>query len=365
MADLSTPSSRRSFFKALIAGSVVAAGAGGAGFAINSSRRDISDQIANLTLPKPAIREAPIPSAVKVGVDGIGSFITKNSDFYRIDTALSVPSVSIKSWQLRVHGMVENEFTIDFDELIGYDDLEEHYITLTCVSNEVGGNLMGTAKWLGYPLAKLMQRAKPSKDADMVLSKSIDGYTASTPLEVMMDKKVPGLLTMGMNDEPLPPEHGFPVRMIIPGLYGYVSATKWVVDLEVTRFDKKEAYWTPRGYSAEAPIKTQSRIDTPRPLAKLKVGKVPIGGVAWAQGKGIKKVEIRVDNGEWQEATLGKALNKNTWRQWFYIWESEPGYHQLSVRATDEDGNLQPEQRTRPLPNGADGWHNISVSVKK
>jgi DMSO/TMAO reductase YedYZ molybdopterin-dependent catalytic subunit len=285
-----------------------------------------------------------------------------NADFYRIDTTLVTPQVDASTWQLRIHGLVEQPVTLSFEELLR-SPLVERDVTLMCVSNVVGGDLVGNARWLGLPIKGLLERAKPLPDADMVLSKSADGFTASTPLDVLLDGR-DALLAIGMNGEPLPVEHGFPARLVVPGLYGFVSATKWVVDLEVTRFDRKQAYWTSRGWSAQAPVKTESRIDVPRDGADLKAGPIAIAGVAWAQHRGIDAVEVRIDDGGWQPARLAEVPSTDTWRQWVLVWEgATAGKHTVSVRATDGTGAVQTEQKAPPPPDGATGWHTIEVFV--
>lgn len=354
--------SRRTF---LVRGALVA-GAGvvlAVGSTVLSTARNTALAVRNaLKLPAPKSKAAPLPAGVQLEVPGISPFVSPNDGFYRIDTALVVPQVDPGSWELRVHGMVENEFTLGFDELL-QQDLMEEYVTLTCVSNVVGGNLAGNAKWLGYPLREILARAKPKQGADMVLSTSVDGFSASTPLEVLQDDR-PAMLAVGMNDEPLPLEHGFPVRMVVPGLYGFVSATKWVVDLEVTTFAAKQGYWTSRGWSSHGPIKTSSRVEVPKALARVPAGKVSIGGSAWAQTRGIAKVEVSLDNGPWVEAELGAEANLNTWRQWKYLWTStDTGTHQVKVRAWDKSGKLQIEKQAPPQPDGSTGWHSITFTV--
>jgi DMSO/TMAO reductase YedYZ molybdopterin-dependent catalytic subunit len=235
-------------------------------------------------------------------------------------------------------------------------------VTLACVSNEVGGDLIGNARWLGVPIGPLLRQAGPAADADMVLSRSADGWTCSTPLAVLTDGR-DALFAIGMNGEPLPVEHGFPVRMVVPGLYGYVSATKWVTELKVTRFDRDEAYWTPRGWSAQGPVKTSSRIDVPRPGAGVPAGTVAVAGVAWAQHRGIRAVEVQVDDGAWQPATLAAEASVDTWRQWVYRWQATAGQHRLRVRATDGTGAVQVEALAPPAPDGATGWHEVEVEV--
>ena len=277
-----------------------------------------------------------MPAGVDVGVDGVGPWLTPAGEFYRIDTALTVPSVDPSTWSLRIHGMVEQEVTLTWDELLA-SDLVEAYVTLACVSNPVGGDLISNQKWLGLPIKGLLEKAKPTGDADMVLSTSVDGFTAGTPLAVLMDGR-DALLAIAMDGQPLPFEHGFPVRMVVPGLYGYVSATKWVKDLEVTRFADAQAYWTQRGWSEEGPIKTQSRIDVPKGGKTVPAGSVVVAGTAWAQHRGVKGVQVRVDDGAWNDATLAADGSIDSWRQWTWTWDASPGDHKLYVRAFDPTG---------------------------
>jgi DMSO/TMAO reductase YedYZ molybdopterin-dependent catalytic subunit len=238
----------------------------------------------------------------------------------------------------------------------------ERRITLACVSNEVGGRYAGNATWLGVPLRELLLRAGVDPDADAVRSTSVDGMTIGTPLSALLDDRG-ALLAVGMNGEPLPLEHGFPARMVVPGLYGYVSATKWVVDLEVTRFADFAAYWTERGFAEQAPIKTFSRIDVPTSFAQLDAGTNAVAGVAWAQNVGIAKVEVDVDGDGWRPARLAVEDDIATWRPWVYEWDAEPGNHTIQVRATDKNGDTQTSQRVPPRPDGATGWHSVNVSV--
>ncbi|WP_313810783.1 molybdopterin-dependent oxidoreductase [Glutamicibacter sp.] len=355
--------SRRQFMLGAAGSVAIGLLAIGATQALRGARKVAETARSALGLPPAKVKAAPLPSGADLNVPGVSRFITPNNDFYRIDTALSVPNIDPEQWTLRIHGMVEEEFSLNFNELLGMD-LVEHYLTLTCVSNPVGGDLIGNAKWLGYPIRELLARAKPLPGADMVLSTSIDGFSASTPLEVLTDDRE-ALLAIGMNDEPLPLEHGFPVRMVVPGLYGYVSATKWVVDLEVTRFQDKTAYWTTRGWSEKGPIKMSSRIETPRSFAKLPSGTVVFGGTAWSQHVGISKVEISIDDGPWQEADLSTDVSADTWRQWRYEWNgATPGNHTATVRATNSQGELQTDVPAAPAPNGSSGWHRLQFSVE-
>ncbi|WP_188037628.1 molybdopterin-dependent oxidoreductase, partial [Actinotalea sp. JY-7885] len=311
--------------------------------------------------PPAARRAAPVPAGAQSPVPGVVDVVTGNGAFYRIDTALVVPQVDPATWRLRVHGMVEREVTLALDELLA-EDLVEAHVTLACVSNPVGGDLVGTALWLGLPVRALLERAGPLPGADMVLSTSADGFTASTPLPVLLDDR-DALLAVGMNGDPLPAAHGFPVRMVVPGLFGYVSATKWLTDLEVTRFADREAYWTARGWSAEGPVKTASRIEVPRRGAVVAAGDVGVGGTAWAQHRGITGVEVQVDDGPWEAATLADEISVDTWRQWSWTWAAEPGRHVLRVRAADPDG-VQTGRRADVVPDGATGWHEVDVEVR-
>jgi DMSO/TMAO reductase YedYZ molybdopterin-dependent catalytic subunit len=311
--------------------------------------------------PDPVKRAPPVPSGADFGLPGLTPYLTPNDDFYRIDTALQIPIVDPETWTLTVTGMVENEITISYADLVARP-LVEHYTTLTCVSNEVGGDLAGNARWLGYPIRALLAQAKPLSGADMVLSTSADDWTAGTPLAALTDPNREAILAIAMNGEPLPLEHGFPVRMVVPGLYGYVSATKWVTSLKVTRFDQDEAYWTPLGWAERGPIKIASRIDVPR--RTVDAGTLTVAGVAWAQHIGIRAVEVQVDRGSWQQAELAETTGPDTWRQWKYSWPATSGEHELAVRAIDAAGTLQTAAQARPAPDGATGYHTIKVKVR-
>lgn len=301
-----------------------------------------------LRLPKPAVAAAPIPAGAALKVDGISPLITPNADFYRIDTALVVPQVDPAQWRLHIHGLVAHEVTLTWDELLALP-LVEAAATLSCVSNDVGGDLIGNAVWLGYPIRELLAKAQPAADADMVLSTSVDGFTAGTPIEALTDDRN-ALLAIGMNGRPLPIEHGFPVRMVVPGLYGYVSATKWVTDLEVTRFDRATAYWTARGWSARGPVKLESRIDVPKAGRALRAGDTVIAGVAWQPHAGVSAVEVQIDDGPWQRAELAPAISADTWVQWRLPWAATAGQHTLRCRATGADGTVQTADVAPRLP---------------
>ena len=351
---------RRGFF--ILSGSVAvaAAVAGGAGKWLKH-RFDVADSRDNIVLPAAQSPAPPVPAGTMVDVPNMTPFTTPNKDFYRIDTALSVPQITAESWRLKVHGMVDRELEFTFDDLLKRNVVERD-ITLTCVSNEVGGKLISNAKWLGVPLADILREAGVHPDADQLKSTSADGWTSGTPVATITDGR-DALLAFAMNGEPLPVEHGFPVRMVVPGLYGYVSATKWVVDLELTTFENFDAYWVDRGWAQKGPIKTESRIDVPKSLARVAPGKVAVAGVAWAQHRGIEAVEVRIDEGPWVPAELADELTIDTWRQWKYAWDATAGNHRIEVRATDKTGAVQPEARVAPIPDGATGWHSIIVRV--
>ncbi|WP_448629344.1 molybdopterin-dependent oxidoreductase [Cellulomonas soli] len=350
-------------FLGLVAGwSVVAVVGAAVGAVAGGARAGVAAARAALRLPQAVRAAAPVPSGAQVPVEGVGAVVTANGDFYRIDTAFTVPQVDPATWSLRVHGMVEREVVVSFEELLG-QDMVEAYVTLACVSNPVGGDLVSNARWLGVPVREVLGRAGPVAGADMVLSRSVDGFTASTPLPVLLDGR-DALLAVGMNGEPLPTEHGFPVRMVVPGLYGYVSATKWVVELEVTRFADQQAYWTQRGWSARGPVKTSSRIEAPRAGARVPAGPVDVGGTAWAQHTGITGVEVRVDDGAWSPAVLAEEISVDTWRQWSWRWDAVPGTHVLRVRATDPVAGVQTGEPADVVPDGATGWHQVTVIVE-
>ncbi|MHA7240189.1 molybdopterin-dependent oxidoreductase [Arthrobacter sp. TMS1-12-1] len=353
--------SRRGFFAAAGVTAVVAAAAAGGGRLLAGARTNVAALRDSLQFPVPASPAPALPAGVQSPVAGVTPFVTPNGDFYRIDTALSVPQLTTDDWVLRVHGMVEEEFELTYQDLLDADLIERH-VTLTCVSNPVGGYLSGTAKWLGYPLREVLARAKPLDGADMVLSTSSDGFSASTPLPVLQDDR-DAVLAVAMNDEPLPVEHGFPVRMVVPGLYGYVSATKWVVDLEVTRFADRTAYWTDRGWSEKGPIKTMARVEVPKSFAQVDAGSVVLGGVAWSQRRGITAVEVSIDGGDWEEVDLAAEASVDTWRQWSHEVPLEPGLHTVRARATDAVDGLQTDERADTVPDGASGWQSVQFTV--
>ncbi|WP_250400871.1 molybdopterin-dependent oxidoreductase [Streptomyces cellostaticus] len=360
---------RRGFVIAATVAAAASAGAGTLGRALNgASARGAVASRDRLVLPAPGSPAAAVPRGAGLRIPGVSPFITPNGSFYRVDTALVVPKVDATTWRLRVHGRgVSRPVELSFDDLLRRD-LVERDITLTCVSNEVGGPYVGTARWTGARLADLLAECgvrPPSRGgpADQLVARSVDGMTIGSPVEDVMDGR-DALLAVGMNGEPLPFEHGFPARMVVPGLYGFVSACKWITDIELTTFDAYDPYWVERGWAREAPVKTQSRIDTPRPFARPGAGPVMVAGVAWAQHRGIGKVEVRVDDGPWQEARLATEDSRDTWRQWSFPWQATKGGHTLTVRATDRSGRVQTDRRTRTVPDGASGRHSVVVTVE-
>ena len=343
----------------------VGTSAGAVGRTIRS-RFSATESRLNVVLPRAGNLLDPLPGEVSVGVDGVAPFVTPNADFYRIDTALTVPQVPTEGYELRVTGMVDRPLSLSFDDLLRRN-VVEHDITLTCVSNTVGGELIGNARWSGVRLDELLADAGVQYGVTQVVGRSIDGYTCGFPIEAATDGRN-ALVAFGMNGEPLPLEHGFPVRLIVPGLYGYISATKWLTEIELTTFDDVEQYWVPRGYADRAPIKLMSRIDSIDGLGTLtrnSDGAAAIGGVAWAQTRGISAVEVQLDDGPWQPCELGTALNDDTWRQWAFRWTPRAtGRTSIRCRATDGNGVIQSAERSEPLPNGASGHHQIVVFVE-
>ncbi len=308
--------------------------------------------------PLPGGPPTPPPGA---DFPGTPTWLTANADFYRIDTALQVPQVSTADYRLRIHGLVDREI------VLGYDDLRrrallEAPITMTCVSNEVGGNLVSNAVFLGVPLRDLLAEAGVQDGADQIASTSVDGFSTGTPVAACTDGRN-AMLALGMNGQPLPIEHGFPVRMVVPGLYGYVSGCKWITDMELTTYDAFRSYWQQRGWSARGPVKTQSRIDVPRDAATVRAGRVTMAGTAWAQHRGVVRVEVRADAGPWQAAELARDVSVDTWRMWRAVVELPPGLHALQVRATDATGATQTPTPSPPDPDGATGWHTVDVTA--
>jgi DMSO/TMAO reductase YedYZ molybdopterin-dependent catalytic subunit len=357
---------RRGFLYGAV--TVGAASAVTAGFGRMLQRRfDIDDERAELALPPPSSSSpasgAPSSAAGEFdfGIDGISAFVTPVDEFYRIDTAIVVPQVSKDSWSLKIGGMVDHELELTFDDLLAREQVER-YVTLSCVSNEVGGDLVGNGLWQGVMLADVLREAGIQAGAEQLVSRSIDGWTCGTPVAAITDGR-DAMLAVGHNGQPLRAEHGYPVRMVVPGLYGYVSATKWVTEIELTTWDAFDAYWVPRGWAKEAPVKTMTRIDRPRRNRDLDAGEYEIGGVAWAVHRGISAVQVRIDGGEWLDAELAGVPSDDTWRQWRYTWPATPGEHSIEARAIDGAGAIQDEEPMSPAPNGAQGYHQVRVDV--
>jgi DMSO/TMAO reductase YedYZ molybdopterin-dependent catalytic subunit len=315
-------------------------------------------------LPKP-VAVATIPAGADLSQTGVTPLVMPNDRFYRIDTALIAPSVDVTSWTLRIHGMVDHEVTLRYADLAELP-LIEQYVTISCVSNEVGGNLVGNAKWTGVKLRDVLAMAGVQAGATQLVGRSVDGWTAGMPTAWVMDPAREPMIALRMNDQPLPRAHGFPARLIVPGLYGYVSATKWLSELELTTLEAFDGYWVPLGWSKLGPILTQSRIDTPSDGGSVAAGRVPVAGIAWAPDRGIDAVEVSVDGGAWQPAQISVPISDATWVQWLYAWDAAaagPGNHAIEVRATDGTGAVQTADRTPPAPDGARGHHTIRVSV--
>lgn len=323
---------------------------------VDAARRRLAAQLGSRTGPL-------VPPSVEAfdSIAGISPLVTPNRTFYRIDTALMVPQVDPADWTLRVTGMVDRDVEVTFDELFAMERVEE-FITLQCVSNEVGGDLVGNALWSGVPLRAVLDLAGVQSGASQIVGRSVDGWTGGFPTSVAFDGR-PCLVAITMNGEPLPVEHGFPARLVIPGLYGYVSATKWLTEIELTTLEAFDGYWIPRGWAKDGPIKTGSRIDVPRRNANVVAGLVMIAGVAWAPTRSIDRVEIRIDEGEWHMAVLSGVLSAHAWVQWVYEWQASPGAHQVQVRATDGEGRTQTGAIAPPAPSGATGYHTATIHV--
>jgi DMSO/TMAO reductase YedYZ molybdopterin-dependent catalytic subunit len=351
---------RRSFLAASVATAGIAAAAGLAGRLL-AERSSVATARSAVKIPRPTGTGPALPPGTDLDIPGLASFITPNNDFYRVDTAIVLPEVDPTSWQLRIHGMVSREITITFDELLRRPLIED-YVTLCCVSNPVGGPYIGNALWLGASLASLLRQAGIKAGADQLMCTSVDGFTSGTPVQTVMDGR-DALLAVAMNGQPLPIAHGFPVRMVVPGLYGYVSATKWVTDINVTTFAGNYAYWAQRGWTQQAPIKTESRIDVPSGVNQIPAGRTAVAGVAWAQHKGIEAVEVRVDQGPWNQARLAAVPDLDTWRQWVWEWDATSGNHVIEARATDKTGYTQTAALAQPEPNGATGYPSVAVTV--
>ena len=360
-ASLTVNEPARRQFMALGATAAGTAAAAYFGGRLLSERANVSAAQSSLKLPPPAAPPPPLPVGTDLRIPGLSPFITPNSAFYRVDTAIVLPQIPPSSWQLRIHGMVRNEIVLTFDDLIKRPLIED-YITLCCVSNPVAGPYISNAKWLGASLGSLLRQAGIKAGADQLFCTSFDGFTSGTPVATAMDGR-DAMLAVAMNGKPLPVAHGFPVRTVVPGLYGYVSACKWITDIEVTTYAANQAYWAQRGWSAQAPVKTESRIDVPTGQGPIKAGRTAIAGVAWAQHKGIDAVEVRVDRGPWQRATLAAVPGIDTWRQWVMHWNATAGNHVIEARATDKTGYTQTPVEVPTVPNGATGYPIVQVNV--
>jgi DMSO/TMAO reductase YedYZ molybdopterin-dependent catalytic subunit len=345
-----------------------AATAGIAALTSGAVRRSANTRVATARATR-ASRGLPVPKSVAKPIaptatapGGAEPYVTASADFYRIDTALSIPSINVDTWRLRIGGMVDHPLELTYDDLLAMPMIERT-VTLTCVSNEIGGDLIGNATFLGVPLADLLKKVGVQAGGEQVASTSDDGWTCGFPTKLALDGR-DAMVAVGMNGEVLPTMHGYPARLVVPGLYGYVSATKWLTDIKLTTWDGFNGYWVPRGWSKEGPIKTQSRIDVPKRGAAVTAGKVAVAGVAWAQHRGIAKVELQIDSAPWAEATLADEPTVDAWRQWSYAWDATPGRHVIAVRATDRNGDTQTMEHADVAPNGATGWHTIRVDVR-
>jgi DMSO/TMAO reductase YedYZ molybdopterin-dependent catalytic subunit len=365
---MTTTMDRRKFVAVAAGTALTAAAAGVGGELLIRKRFPARAAVASPPVVKPVrplkpLKIAPLtplPADETLTIPGLSPFYTPDAQFYRVDTALTIPQVSAATWQLRIHGMVDNPMTITFEQLTQMP-MTEHDVTLTCVSEAVGGGYIGNARWQGTLLAPLLRKAGIQAGADQIVMRDVNNMTIGVATDPVMDGRE-SLLAVGMNGQLLPPPHGYPVRVVVPGLYGYVSATKWVVDMELTTFGAFDAFWVRQGWSQQAPVKTESRIDVPKAGQDLAAGQVTIAGVAWAQHKGIEAVEVSVD-GTWYTATMAAQDTIDTWRQWYYVWDAIPGQHVLQVRATDKTGHTQTAVVHRTEPNGATGYHTIQVNV--
>lgn len=355
---LSRDASRRRFIRLAAGTSAVAAVAGTAGRVLLARLPDVPE----ITIAAPTPLAPPVADETSFAIDRLTPIVVPNDDFYRIDTALVVPAVDETKWSLRVGGLVDSEVVLGYEDLLGMDIVED-YVTIACVSNEVGGYLVGNALWSGVRLTEVLDMAGLRPEATQLVGRSIDGFTVGFPPALAYDGREP-LIALGMNGEPLPRRHGFPARLIVPGLYGFVSATKWLTEIELTTWDAFDAYWIPRGWAKEAPIKTQSRIDVPSRGQTLEPGSNVIAGVAWAPLKGIEGVEVQVDDEPWLPAEVTTPLSDSAWVQWMAPVTLDSGRHQLRVRATDGTGQTQTSERASPRPDGATGYHEVRVRVR-
>jgi len=358
-AEPEVPTGRRGFLIGAAAVAVISVGLGALGRIFGGGRREVeaSRRLLRIT----GVTEPQVPPEARIGLAGVSPWATPEEEFYLIHTAIALPTIEPEDWRLRIHGLVDREVTVSYQDLIARKRTEA-WVTLNCVSNTIGGDLIGNAWWSGVSLADLLDEAGVSADADALLQTSDDGWTCGTPLSVVMDGR-DAMLAVAMNGRPLPIEHGFPVRTLVPGLYGFVSATKWVVDIEVTRFDRFEAYWTGKGWAEQAPVRLGSRVDVPRSGQEVPAGEVPVGGVAWQQHVGIDGVEVSVDGGDWQSVDIAAPPTVDTWVQWAGTVSVEPGDHLLRVRAIGADGQVQTGVERDPVPDGVTGWHDVEFTA--
>jgi DMSO/TMAO reductase YedYZ molybdopterin-dependent catalytic subunit len=369
LLQLATPSGvaempnweRRRFLGSSIGVAALAVVGGGVGRLLLNSRAEAAP--APGSIPAAVAPVAPPPPTAELAVPGISPLVVPNRGFYRIDTNLLTPRIDVSTWSLSVDGMVDHPFSLTYPELLAME-MHEEYVTIACVSNEVGGDLVGNALWKGVRLRELLDRAGVQSGATQIVGHSFDGWTAGFPTAWLDDPNREALVALAMNGDPLPAEHGYPARLIVPGLYGYVSATKWLTTIGLTTLEAFDGYWVPLGWAKEAPILTQSRIDVPGGNRSVKAGQVPIAGVAWAPDRGVSRVEVQIDRGDWLAAELSTPISDATWVQWLYRWSATAGSHRISVRATDGTGTVQTDQVTRPAPDGARGHHTITVTVE-
>lgn len=355
-------SSRRSLITGLGAVAALAVISGGAGRVLIERSKRVFAARDEVVLPRAARPLPPVPQGAELGVAGLTPILVANNEFYRIDTALFVPRVDISEWALEIGGEVDRPYRLNYSDILGMR-LVEMDITLSCVSNPVGGDLVGNARWRGVSLKEILDRAGPRPRGEQVVGRSMDGFTVGFPIEAVYDGR-DAMVAVGMNGEPLPFEHGFPARLVVAGLYGYVSATKWLASIELTGWDEFDAYWVPRGWAKEGPVKTQSRIDTPTSQQRISSGPRSVAGVAWAPHRGISRVEVQLgEDAPWVEAELSEPLSRSAWVQWRVAWDAPVGEHLLTVRATDGDGDLQDQRVRPPAPDGATGWHTRRVVV--
>lgn len=352
---------RRRFLGTSLAVAGVAATGGVVGRILLAGQREITPPEV-VSVPSPVNPLPSLPAGSQLSVPGLTPLVVPNDRFYRIDTSLLIPRLDARTWRLRVRGMVEREVELAYEELLALP-LYQQYVTIACVSNEVGGRLVGNALWTGVRLRQVLDMAGVLPGATQIVGRAFDGWTAGFPTEWIRDRDREALIAVSMNGQPLPPRHGFPARLIVPGLYGYVSATKWLTEIELNRFEEFDAYWVPLGWAKEAPVKTQSRIDVPRRGEEVARGEVAVAGVAWAPDRGVSRVEVQVDDEGWQDADIATPISDATWVQWLFRWEANPGQHRLRVRATDGDGEVQTAEVSRPDPDGATGHHTIEVAV--